>query len=257
CHKKKGVCLLICIELNFILFYDHRSVLGLGNPLLDVIATCDEEFLKKYDLEANNAILAEAKHEKLCADLTEKFKVQYLAGGSVQNSMRVAQWFMQRSNVCTFFGCVGQDDFARQMKNKAEEDRLNAVYMVDPETPTGTCACMITQNGKCRSLCAYLGASQKFSIEHVKKNFEYVESARIFYVSGFHLIISLEPTLLLAKHAHEFEHKLFVINLSAPYISQFYSDKLLQVLPYVDLLFGNETEADAFAKIQKWDVSEF
>ena len=38
------------------------SLFCLGNPLLDVQVTNGEELLKKYDLKANDAILAEEKH---------------------------------------------------------------------------------------------------------------------------------------------------------------------------------------------------
>lgn len=34
----------------------------LGNPLLDISADVNDDFLKKYDLESNTAILAEEKH---------------------------------------------------------------------------------------------------------------------------------------------------------------------------------------------------
>lgn len=44
----------------------------------------------------------------------------------------------------------------------------------------------------------------------------------------------------MAKHASE-NNKLFCLNLSAPFICQFFKDNLMQVMPYVDVLFGNET----------------
>jgi adenosine kinase len=31
------------------------------------------------------------------------------------------------------------------------------------------------------------------------------------------------------------------MNLSAPFLCQFFKDPMLQTLPYVDVLFGNET----------------
>lgn len=37
-------------------------LLGCGNPLLDISATVDEQFLAKYEMLPNNAILAEEKH---------------------------------------------------------------------------------------------------------------------------------------------------------------------------------------------------
>lgn len=37
----------------------------IGNPLLDMQVTKGEALLAKYDLKANDAILAEAKHEPM------------------------------------------------------------------------------------------------------------------------------------------------------------------------------------------------
>lgn len=47
--------------------------------------------MKKYDLIPNNAILADKKHEPLYDELIEQYKAEFIAGGSVQNTLRVAQ----------------------------------------------------------------------------------------------------------------------------------------------------------------------
>ena len=41
------------------------QLFALGNPLLDMQVNNVEELLKKYDLKANDAILAEEKHVPL------------------------------------------------------------------------------------------------------------------------------------------------------------------------------------------------
>jgi adenosine kinase len=41
--------------------------------------------------------------------------------------------------------------------------------------------------------------------------------------------------------------KVFALNLSAPFIPQFFGAQLQQVLPYVDILISNESEAEAWA----------
>ena len=41
------------------------SLFCMGNPLLDIQVFNGEELLKKYDLKANDAILAEEKHASL------------------------------------------------------------------------------------------------------------------------------------------------------------------------------------------------
>lgn len=62
----------------------------------------------------------------------------------------------------------------------------------------------------------------------------------ISILQGFFLTVSLESILKVAKHASE-NNKIFSFNLSAPFISEFFKDSLMKVIPYVDILFGNET----------------
>jgi adenosine kinase len=38
------------------------------------------------------------------------------------------------------------------------------------------------------------------------------------------------------------------MNLSAPFLCQFFKDQMLKILPHCDFVFGNETEAAAFAE---------
>ena len=76
---------------NVLPFFSEGSLFGVGNPLLDIAVNTDAEYLKKYELEANNAILAEKKHEPMYKEMAGMDGVEYLAGGATQNSMRVAQ----------------------------------------------------------------------------------------------------------------------------------------------------------------------
>ena len=62
----------------------------------------------------------------------------------------------------------------------------------------------------------------------------------LFFVQGFHLTVSPEAILAIAEHADK-ENKVFMTNLSAPFICQFFKDPQMKVMPYVDFLFGNET----------------
>lgn len=64
-----------------------------------------------------------------------------------------------------------------------------------------------------------------------------------FGFQGFFLTVSPESILKVAKHASD-NNKIFCMNLSAPFISQFFKEPLMEVMPYVDILFGNETVSD-------------
>lgn len=47
------------------------------------------------------------------------------------------------------------------------------------------------------------------------------------------------------------------MNLSAPFIPQFFKSQVDEILPYVDILIGNESEAEAYAAAHDWNVSHF
>uniref|UniRef100_A0A8C7VD07 Adenosine kinase n=1 Tax=Oncorhynchus mykiss TaxID=8022 RepID=A0A8C7VD07_ONCMY len=234
-----------------------NSLFGMGNPLLDISAVVDKDFLEKYGLKPNDQILAEDKHKALFEEIVKKFKVEYHAGGATQNSIKIAQWMIQDPHkVCTFFGCIGEDKFGEILKQKADEAHVDAYYYEQTEEPTGTCAACIT--GDNRSLVANLAAANCYKKDKhldLKENWKLVEKAKVYYIAGFFLTVSLESILKVAKHASE-NNKLFTLNLSAPFISQFFKDALMEVMPYVDVLFGNETEAATFSKEQGFQTED-
>lgn len=227
-------------------------LLGCGNPLLDISAVVDNDFLNKYDLKPDDAILAEKKHFSLYPDLIENHNAEYIAGGSVQNSLRVCQWILRQPNVAVFFGCVGKDKYSKILEEKARANGVNVKYQYTTEAPTGTCGVLIT--GSHRSLCANLAAANLFTTDHLDlpENQKLIQNAQYYYISGFFLTVCPESILKVAKHAHQ-ANRTFIMNLSAPFISQFYLEPLTSVVPYIDILFGNETEAEAFAKSQGWE----
>lgn len=74
--------------------------------------------------------------------------IEYIPGGSAQNALRTASWIINQPNVCTFMGCIGDDKNAMIMKEKAAEVGLKTVYQTDVNTPTGTCAVLISGNDR-------------------------------------------------------------------------------------------------------------
>lgn len=67
------------------------ALMTLCNPLIDMTAIVDQEFLDKWQLKANDAILAEEIHNGLCEDVKSNYEVSYGASGSGQNTSRAAQ----------------------------------------------------------------------------------------------------------------------------------------------------------------------
>ena len=228
------------------------TIYGIENPLLDITSIVTEEFLNKYNLKVNTACLASEEHLPLFDTIIADPNVEYIAGGATQNSMRVCQWMLQIPNSTYFTGCVGNDNNGKILANCAAKDGLNTYYLIDENTPTGTCAVLVHNKDRC--LVANLAAANNYKIEHLLKDeIQAVwKNSKFYYSSGFFLTVSVPSALTIAQHAYE-TGKVYMTNLSAPFICQFFKDAVLSVLPYVDYLFGNESECKAFGEAMQYE----
>ncbi|KAL4238197.1 hypothetical protein ACF0H5_002909 [Mactra antiquata] len=229
-------------------------LLGIGNSLLDITVVTDEKFLQRFDLDANNAIIAGEKQKELYHAMVDEFEPSYLPGGATQNSIRVAQWLLGRPKATTFFGSVGNDRFAEILRTTAENVGVNVRYQVVDGMNTGRCGAVIT--GEDRSLVTELGAAEKFCAKYLDDadNWSLVEKAKYFYIGGFFLPVSMEAVLKLLKHAVETD-KTVCMNLHATFLCKYFADPELNLMQYVDVLFGNGDEAAEFSKLMGFNAS--
>lgn len=59
----------------------------------------------------------------------------------------------------------------------------------------------------------------------------------------------------VAKHAAE-TNKYFMMNLSAPFIPFAHKQELDDALAFIDVLFGNRSEAEAYAESHGWNKED-
>lgn len=226
----------------------------MGNPLLDITANVGQDILDKYDVKLDSAILAEEKHQPLYNELVQNYDVQYIAGGATQNSMRVCQWMLKdKPGMVAFMGSVGNDEYGKTLAKCASDDGVLVHYYVDPSTPTGTCAALI-KDGE-RALVANLAAANNFQQSHLEteKAKEILDAAKVYYSAGFFLTVSVDSLKQIAEK-FSVEGKTFCVNLSAPFIVDFFGDQLAVAIEYADFVFGNESEAAAYGK--KHEIGE-
>lgn len=220
--------------------------MGLGNPLLDISAVTPLAFLEKYGLRLNNAVLAGPEHRELYEEMMKTFPCAFLAGGATQNSIRTAAWALREPGAVAYFGAVGTDDYANRLRAALDSAQVTNYYQSTPEHPTGTCACLVS--GKERSLVANLGASIHFQVSHLQAHMQALQGARVIYTSGYFFTSSPQSAVLAAQYAGE--HGLtFGTNLAAEFIVETCKDTLDAVLPYTELVFGNDSELRKYGQI--------
>ena len=94
-----------------------------------------------------------------------------------------------------------------------------------------------------------LDAANHFTSAHLNnaENWRVVQQARVVYSAGFFLTVSVDSMVRVAQHCAE-NNKTYCLNLSAPFLIQFFKDQMMSVMPYADIVFGNETEALTYAE---------
>jgi adenosine kinase len=224
-------------------------VVCIGNPLLDIQVSPQDgpKYLDKYGLKSNDAILAEEKHMPIYEDIVANSEVTYVAGGAAQNAARAASYVLPEKSVA-YIGSVGDDDLKQTLQKVNETEGVVSAYEVQP-APTKTGACAVILSNHDRSLVTTLRAAEMFHKEHLAKPevAALIDGAKYFYIGGFFLTHGIESALEVAKAASS-RGKTVVLNLSAPFIAQFFKVQLEELLPHVDILIGNESEAAAYAE---------
>lgn len=73
------------------MYFRPGTIVGFCNPLLDMTVIGDQNLLDKYGLKNNDAVLAEEKHMPLYVEILNNDQIEFTAGGSAQNSLRIVQ----------------------------------------------------------------------------------------------------------------------------------------------------------------------
>merc|ERR1719482_1032997 len=155
---------------------------------------------------------------------------------------------LQTPGATAYMGCIGDDANGKKMKEACDKDGVKTSYMIDQCTPTGCCAVLV--NTPERSLCTNLNAANNFKVDHLKKpeNWAICEAAKIIYSAGF--FITVCPDAMRAACEEAAKHgALYCLNLAAPFLMMVppFKAVFVELMPQVDFLFGNETEAQTWA----------
>jgi len=179
-------------------------------------------------------------------DVVKDYTPIFVAGGAAQNAARAAAYVLPPGSV-VYTGCVGDDDLADQLREANRKEDVESAYLVKKGEKTGACAVVLT--GVHRSLVTTLRAAEMFDPSHLSSPeiVPLIEGATHFYIGGFFLTHGVNSALVVCKHAST-AGKTVILNLSAPFLCQFFKVQLEEIFAYADVIIGNESEAAAWAE---------
>ena len=214
-----------------------KTILGMGNAVLDMVAPVSEDFLKSNKLSKGSMTLVDQEvSDKILSSIKT---VKKDSGGSVANTI-------------VGISLLGQDSF---FCGKVKEDKLGEAFVSDMEKtgteflceksfsglPTARCIVFVTPDGE-RSMQTFLGASTTLDESDIKQSF--FENINYLLIEGY---LWSSPTARNAiKKALIFCKKKkieVVFSLSdSNLVKAFKNDFLGLIKSNVNILIGNENE---------------
>lgn len=217
-----------------------KPVICVGSPVVDQVIQVPEEFLEKIGGEKGGMELVDSA---TLENIIEKLPAQpdYTPGGSAGNtSFALARLGMPSR----FLGALGDDpagNFFRDQLLKARGD--DKAIRVMQDLPTAQCLSLVTPDAE-RTMRTHLGAAMTFAPEHVTR--EDFFGCSHAHIEGY---VLFNPDLMLAAlKAAKAEGCTISVDLASFEVVHASRTIIHELLAeYVDIVFANEEEAEAFA----------
>ena len=213
------------------------DVVGIGNAMVDIIASVDVEFLSKHNLTKASMMLVD---DGRSAFLRSQIAPNVMSsGGSVANTSHGLASLGGRAG---FIGKIADDDLGGVFSNDLHEAGVSFFPAPkDHGLPTGRCVIVVTPDGQ-RTMSTYLGAGAVLCPADVSK--PAVQSAEWVLLEGYlyDKDDAKEAFRVAAQYAHEAGRKVALTLSDSFCVQRHHGDFHALVCDDVDLLFANEHE---------------
>ena len=225
------------------------DVAGLGNAIMDVIASVDDAFLLTRQIaKGAMTLIDEFRAQELHKQLPEGVQV---AGGSAANTMAG----LASLGAATVFSGKVYDDALGAMFGKSLKS-LGVAYTTLPAktgSPTASCMIAVTPDGQ-RSMNTYLGACREMTPDDVQA--DEIAAAKILYIEGY--LWDTDDAKDAARKAIAAARKggaQVSLSLSDSFcVGRFREEFLGLMQDHLDILFANEDEAKALFETEDFDL---
>jgi sugar/nucleoside kinase (ribokinase family) len=155
------------------------DVFGVGNALVDTLASIDHDFLHKAEIKKGVMTLVDTESQNKLLNFLKEHKLELRSGGSAANTMIALA--NSGGNGC-YTGKVADDEHGRFYKKDMEEAGI--IFDVPPakEGKTGTCVVLTTPDAD-RTMLTNLGISTSLTKNDIHE--ERLKDSQIAYVEGY------------------------------------------------------------------------
>ncbi|MDD3885834.1 MAG: adenosine kinase [Victivallaceae bacterium] len=210
--------------------------LGVGSPLLDILAAVNDDFLARVPGEKGGMRMMSAADQTRLIDMLPADAIRRSPGGSAGNTVfALARLGME----CALLGKLGNDDNGRFYRNRLVElGGSDEAFFTTNDAPTGTCLSLITPDAE-RTMRSCLAASLLLTPEEIRA-FPF-HNYSVVYIEGFMIYTKVFDTILeCAKRAG----CRIGLDLASFEVVRSFRDRLTRLIrDFVDIIMANEAEA--------------
>ncbi len=215
------------------------KILGLGNALVDVLSKLDsDETLVKIGIQKGAMDMISREQMYVIRKYQANTETTQAPGGANCNTMRAIALLGGQSG---FIGKVGDDNLGEFYEEALLKAGV-ASYLIKTEGPSGACTVFISPDGE-RTMGTFLGPAPTISPDEITE--DVLRNYDCIHIEGY-LIVNEELVRETMKKAKRLGLKV-ALDLANYNIVNAYKGLLEEVIPqYVDILFANASEAEAF-----------
>lgn len=215
------------------------KILGLGNALVDVLSKLDsDETLVKIGIQKGAMDMISRGQMYVIRKYQANTETTQAPGGANCNTMRAIALLGGQSG---FIGKVGDDNLGEFYEEALLKAGV-ASYLIKTEGPSGACTVFISPDGE-RTMGTFLGPAPTISPDEITE--DVLRGYDCIHIEGY-LIVNEELVRETMKKAKRLGLKV-ALDLANYNIVNAYKGLLEEVIPqYVDILFANASEAEAF-----------
>ncbi|MED5358326.1 MAG: adenosine kinase [Pseudomonadota bacterium] len=226
------------------------DLVGIGNAMVDVLATVDDAFLEEQTLDKGAMTLVDIDR---ASEIYAKMPpAQEVSGGSCGNTMA---GFASLGGRGVFIGKVRDDQLGDVFRRDMQSIGVDFFTPATTEGPqTGSCLVLITPDAQ-RTMCTNLGAASNLTPKDIDKDI--IQAAKVVYMEGylFDPPDAQDAFVEAADLAHDAGQKVS-ITLSDPFCVDRHRHAFqMLVADHTDILFGNEEEIKSLYQVDDFDAA--
>jgi sugar/nucleoside kinase (ribokinase family) len=226
------------------------DVVGIGNAIVDVIATADEAFLVAQNLvKGSMTLIDEARGEAIYAGMGPGVEC---SGGSAANTVAGVASFGAKAG---YVGRVREDGLGQVFRHDITAQGVVFRTPAATQGPaTARCLVMVTPDAE-RTMATFLGASVELGPEDL--DVDLIQRARIVYLEGYlwDPPRAKEAFVAAAKIAHAQGNQVALTLSDRFCVERHRADFLRLIDGHVDILFANESELLALTEQDDFDAA--